>query len=104
VVYPRFPQAAAMELDGEVDVVLKGGDGGAGELHGIMMKLLKVMVWLEKGRGELSTVDMGFAGEEHGRRRRSAARGEMRMQERAKWREGELLKVLDQKRKVRGHA
>jgi hypothetical protein len=26
------------------------------------------------------------------------------MQERAKWREGELLKVLDQKRRVREHA
>jgi hypothetical protein len=49
-------------------------------------------------------VDRGFAGEEHGRRWRSAARGEMRMQERAKWREGELLKVLDQKRRVREHA
>jgi hypothetical protein len=42
----------------------------------------------------------GFAGEEHGRRRRSEARGEMNMQERAKWREEELLKVLDQKRRV----
>jgi hypothetical protein len=83
VVCPRWPEAAAMELDCELDVVLKGGDGGAGELHGITTKLLEVMVWLEKGRGELSTVDRGFAGEEHGRRRRSAARGEMRMQERA---------------------
>jgi hypothetical protein len=44
-------------------------------------------------------VDRGFAGEEHGRRRRSEAQGEMRMQERVKWMEGELLKVLDQKRR-----
>jgi hypothetical protein len=43
------------ELVGEVDAVLKGDDGGAGELHGIMAKLLEVMVRLEKGRGELST-------------------------------------------------
>jgi hypothetical protein len=35
--------------------VLKGCDGGAGKLHGIMARLLEVMVWLEKGRGELST-------------------------------------------------
>jgi hypothetical protein len=43
------------ELVGEVDAVLKSGDGGAGELHGITAKLLEVIVWLEKGRGELST-------------------------------------------------
>jgi hypothetical protein len=43
------------ELVGEVDAVLKGGDGGAGELHGITVKLPEVMVWLEKGRGELTT-------------------------------------------------
>jgi hypothetical protein len=48
-----------------------------------------------EGLGWSATVDRGFAGEEHGRRWRSEARGEMRMQERAKWREGELLKVLD---------
>jgi hypothetical protein len=35
--------------------VLKGSDGGAGELHGITAKLLEVMVRLEKGRGELTT-------------------------------------------------
>jgi hypothetical protein len=52
----RRPEAAAKwELVGEVDVVLKGGDGGAGELHGITAKLLEVIVWLEKGRGGLST-------------------------------------------------
>jgi hypothetical protein len=44
------------ELVSEVDAVLKGVDGGAGELHGITAKLLEVMVWLEKGWGELSTV------------------------------------------------
>jgi hypothetical protein len=44
-----------MELDGEVDAGLKGGDGGAGELHWNKVKLLEVLGWLEKGRGELST-------------------------------------------------
>jgi hypothetical protein len=44
-----------MELDGEVDSVLKGGDGGAGELHGNKVKLLEGLVWIEKRRGELST-------------------------------------------------
>jgi hypothetical protein len=34
------------ELVGEVDAVLKGGNGGTGGLHGIMAKLLEVMVWL----------------------------------------------------------
>jgi hypothetical protein len=38
-----------------MDAVLNGSDGGAGELHGISTKLLEVMGWLEKGRGELST-------------------------------------------------
>jgi hypothetical protein len=32
------------ELDGEVDAVLKGSDGGAGELHRIKAKLLEVLV------------------------------------------------------------
>jgi hypothetical protein len=50
------------ELDGEVDAVLKGGDGGAGELHGIKAKWLEVLVWLEKGRGELSTAAMELGG------------------------------------------
>jgi hypothetical protein len=44
------------ELVGEVDMVLKGGDGGAGELHEITVELLEVTGWLEKGRGELMTV------------------------------------------------
>jgi hypothetical protein len=55
----RVPKATRdggeRELNGEVDAVLKGGDGGAGELHGIKVKLLEVLVWLEKGRDELST-------------------------------------------------
>jgi hypothetical protein len=33
--------------------VLKGGDGGAGELHGIKTKLLRGLSWSEKKRGEL---------------------------------------------------
>jgi hypothetical protein len=56
--------------------------------------------WIERGCGGLPTVDREVAGEELKRRRRSEARGEMRVQERANWREGEPLKVLDQKRKV----
>jgi hypothetical protein len=32
------------ELDGEVDSVVKGGDGGAGELHGNKAKLLEGLV------------------------------------------------------------
>jgi hypothetical protein len=43
------------ELVGEVDAVLKGGDGGAGELHGITAKLPEMTVWLEKGRSKLTT-------------------------------------------------
>jgi hypothetical protein len=78
---------------------LKGGRAsqGLGEAMGGLSGI-------GRGWGGLPMVDRGFAGEEHGRRHLSAARGEMRMQERAKWREGELLKVLDQKRRVRGHA
>jgi hypothetical protein len=49
--------------------VLKGGDEGAGELHGITAKLLEVMAWLEKGWGELSTVARsGGNGRVHRRR------------------------------------
>jgi hypothetical protein len=54
------------ELVGEVDAVLKGGDGGAGELHGITAKLLEVMVWLEKERGELTTAQWSTADGECG--------------------------------------
>jgi hypothetical protein len=43
------------EIDGEVVSVLKGGDGGAGELHGNKAKLLEGLVWIEKRRGELPT-------------------------------------------------
>jgi hypothetical protein len=49
-----------------VDAVLKGGDGGVGKLHGIMAKLLEVMVWLEKGRGGLSTAQWSTADGECG--------------------------------------
>jgi hypothetical protein len=65
------------ELDGEVDSVLKGGDGGAGELHGNKAKLLKGLVWIGKRRGELSTVAQSDGNEVQRRRRpsgRSAGR------------------------------
>jgi hypothetical protein len=54
------------ELVGEVDVVLKGGDGGAGELHRIMAKLPEVTVWLEKGQSELTTARWSTADDECG--------------------------------------
>jgi hypothetical protein len=54
------------ELIGEVDAVLKGGDGGAGELHRTTAKLLEVMGWLEKGRSELTMVWWSAAEGEHG--------------------------------------
>jgi hypothetical protein len=38
-----------------VDAVLKGGDGKAGELHGIKAKQLRGLSWSEKERGELTT-------------------------------------------------
>jgi hypothetical protein len=50
------------DLDGEVDAMLKGRDGGAGELQGTKAKLLEVLVWLEKGRGELSTTSRACGG------------------------------------------
>jgi hypothetical protein len=46
--------------------VLKGGDGGAGELHGITAKLLEVTGWIEKGRSELTTVRWSAAEGEQG--------------------------------------
>jgi hypothetical protein len=70
-----------------------------GKLHKVEVKLWEGLLWIGRGWSGLPTVDREFAREEHGRRRRSAARGEMRMQERAKWREGKLVKVLDQKRR-----
>jgi hypothetical protein len=63
----RRPEAAVKgELVGEVDAVLKGCDGGAGELHGITAKLLEVMMWLKKGRGRLSTARWSTANGECG--------------------------------------
>jgi hypothetical protein len=54
------------ELVGEVDAVLKGGAGGAGELHGITEKLLRGLPWSEKERGELTTARRSMAEGEHG--------------------------------------
>jgi hypothetical protein len=71
------------ELVGEVDAVLNGGDGRAGELHGIMAKLLEVMVWFEKERGELSTAARsGSVG--RWRSRESSRAEERRRQQRAR--------------------
>jgi hypothetical protein len=47
------------------------GDGGGGKLHGIKAKLLEVLVWLEKGRGELSMAAQS-GGNGARRRRRSS--------------------------------
>jgi hypothetical protein len=54
------------ELVGKVDAVLKGGDGGAGELHGIIAKLPEVTVWLEKGRSVLMTARWSMADGKYG--------------------------------------
>jgi hypothetical protein len=62
----RVSSAKREELVSEVDAVLKSGDGGAGELHGIMVKLLKVTGWLEKGRSELTMARWSVAEGEHG--------------------------------------
>jgi hypothetical protein len=59
------------EIDGEVDAGLKGGDGGAGKLHGTQAKLLEVLVWIERRRGELST--MARSGGNGARRRRQCS-------------------------------
>jgi hypothetical protein len=64
------------DLDGGVDAVLKGGDGGAAKLHEIKAKLLEVLVWLEKGRGKLSTV--ARSGGNGARRRRRSSGTNMR--------------------------
>jgi hypothetical protein len=63
--------------------VLNGGDRGASELHGITTKLLEVMVWFEKGRGELSTAARSGS---VGRRRfgESSRAEERRRQQRAR--------------------
>jgi hypothetical protein len=53
--FPLRPESAAKgKLAGEVDAVLKGGDGEAGELHRIKAKLLRGLSWSEKERGELT--------------------------------------------------
>jgi hypothetical protein len=44
-----------------VDAVLKGGDGEAGELHGIKVKLLRGLSWSEKERGELTMMRWSVA-------------------------------------------
>jgi hypothetical protein len=54
------------EIDGEVVLVLKGSDGGAGELHGNKAKLLEGLVWIEKRRGELSTAAQSDGNGVHG--------------------------------------
>jgi hypothetical protein len=64
------------ELVGEVDAVLKGGDGGAGELHGITAKLPEVTVWLEKGR----RVGVARAGSGTGRAAAMVSDGGLRRQ------------------------
>jgi hypothetical protein len=61
------------ELDGEVDSVLKGCDGGAGVLHENKVKLLEGLVWIGKRRGELSTAARSD-GNGVQRRRRSGGR------------------------------
>jgi hypothetical protein len=58
--------AAKGELVGKVDAVLKGGTGGAGELHGITAKLLRGLLWSEKERGELTTARWSTAEGERG--------------------------------------
>jgi hypothetical protein len=77
-----------------------GGDGGAGDLHGIMAKLWEGLLWIGRGWGGLPTVSRARRRQRAGGDGGSGAWGELRMQEREKWREGELLKVLDQKRRV----
>jgi hypothetical protein len=64
------------------------------------VKLWEGLLWIGRGCGGLPMVDKEVAGEELERRRRSEARGEMRVQERANWREGEPLKVLNQQRRI----
>jgi hypothetical protein len=49
------PHGGKREIDGKEVSVLKGGDRGAGELHGNKVKLLEGLVWIEKRRGEMST-------------------------------------------------
>jgi hypothetical protein len=66
--------------------VLKGGDGGAGELHGIMAKLEEGLSWIGRSWGGLPTVSREVAGEELERRWRiqssvwNASAGESEME------------------------
>jgi hypothetical protein len=60
------------------------------ELHRVEVKLWEGLSCIGRGCGGLPTVDREVAGEELERRRCSEARGEMRVQERANWREGQL--------------
>jgi hypothetical protein len=71
-----------------------------GELHRVEVKLWEGLSWIGRSCGGLPMVSREVAGEELERRRRSEARGELRAQGRANWRERELLKVLDQPRRV----
>jgi hypothetical protein len=70
-----------------VDAVLKGGDGGAGELHGITMRLEEGLSWIGRSWGGLPTVSREVAGEELERRRWiqssvwNASAGEREMEE-----------------------
>jgi hypothetical protein len=70
------------------------------ELHRVEVKLWEGLSWIGRGCGGLPMVDREVAGEELERRWCSGARGEMRVQERANWREGEPLKVLNQQGRV----
>jgi hypothetical protein len=54
------------ELVGEVDAVLKGGAGGAGELHVITAKLLRGLSWSEKEWGKLMMARWSMAEGERG--------------------------------------
>jgi hypothetical protein len=54
------------ELVGEVDAVLKGGAGGAGELHGITAKLQRGLSWSQKEPSELTTAWRSVAEGERG--------------------------------------
>jgi hypothetical protein len=71
-----------------------------GELHSVEVKLWEGLSWIGRSCGGLPTVSREVTGEELERRRCTEARGELRAQGRANWRERELLKVLDQPRRV----
>jgi hypothetical protein len=52
-----------------VDAVLKTSDGGAGELHGITVKLVEGLSWIGRSWGGLPMASREVAGEELERRR-----------------------------------